>query len=295
MFKKLCNIIIPHHPNLQQLVLMNFKFQLFYKSTIQYALIMLCCNNYNNRAVFYKYFSALHLIILLNVYMLLSIAVSQTTTTSNNETFSRAEITAKIPAVISLEIQASEVVFDLTSEKLTSDDMACVYGNGKDVIHNPFNLTGEVEYLPQGTSYHLVENGKLPKIVVKGNGRVENFLSASRNNQGDFICYKYFTLKTFSNLGEWKLTVERIDPDNISSIGNLYIQDSNCKDKLNIKQGLFKLENKKSLSLFVDKTRLRGYCQHIIVLAISPKGLYYGTKNTKIVYTLLAPEITLIP
>ena len=226
--------------------------------------------------------------------MLNTLSISQNVITGTNETFNIVKVNAGITPMISLQLHTTEIVFDLTQEELINENMACVYGTGPDEIYDFSN--NSKEYLPQGTSYYLNEVGETPKIVVEGGGIVEDFLSNENDSGGNFVCYKTFTLNSFSNLDGWQLTVERVDLENTPTLEEFYIQDNSCKDQVGVKRGLFYLKNQEVINLITAPSDSLGYCQHLIVLALSLKGTEeHGEKKSKLIYTLLAPEVDFVP
>jgi hypothetical protein len=218
-------------------------------------------------------------------------ALAQVTDTGGREVVAAPLLTVTVPMVAELRLAAAEVDFDLGGG-LQSRTLVCVYGfQGGD----PAAATFEgATVFPLGTGFR---QGEHPAVVVEGAGAVTGFPplrldaggQAVARSEEDFVCYRTFLLRRFSNLPGWQLTVERPASDGSSGgPASLYIRDSGCRESGSL-QGLHPLDPGERRVLASAGASDPCFEGDVVVLAAKIAAVRAGETPAHLVYTLMAP------
>ena len=174
-----------------------------------------------------------------------SFAAAQTvqpTASTGNETVNRGGTNAAVkqnvnlilPQATALHLTATNLDFDISKLGEQDSSWYCAYGKSdKDEVSKLGNeFWNQTQTLPLGTKYDI---GTYPNIsVVAGkkvtayppaeivDGRVNN---ATKNY---FVCYRTFILQKFSNVGNYRLSVSRDNPEGDMGRQMIYMQEDPC-------------------------------------------------------------------
>ena len=218
-------------------------------------------------------------------------ALVQSTDTGSATVVVSPQLTVTVPSVAELRLDATEITFDLGGA-LQSETLACVYGS-----ENPGSSTG-IDSLdpvfPLGTGFR---HGAYPAITVEGSGPVSSYPplrfdaagEALPGSDRDFVCYRSFLLRRFSNLPGWQLSVERPATDAVAGgIDGLYVRDGGCAGDGGL-QGLFRLDPGERRVLANADTAAACPNGDVVVLALEVGAVRAGETPAHLVYTLMAP------
>jgi hypothetical protein len=216
-------------------------------------------------------------------------ALGQSTDTGGAIVVVSPQLTVTVPSVAELRLDGTEIAFDLGGA-LQSATLACVYGpegggpvSGMDPLDPVF---------PLGTGFR---HGDHPAITVEGSGPVSGYPPLRLDAAGealaesdlDFVCYRSFLLRRFSNLEGWELSVERPATD-AGGIDGLYVRDGGCAGDAGL-QGLFRLDPGEQRVLASADTAAACPNGDVVVLALEIGAVRAGETPAHLVYTLMAP------
>lgn len=217
-----------------------------------------------------------------------------------------------LPEATALHLTASNLVFDISQIGNQDSTWYCAQGlgNGEDVEvgMDADNFWGQTSTLPLGTYYTV---GEFPNIeVVAGeritqyppvelvNGKVDNASKAY------FVCYRTFIMQKFSNVGNFRLSVTRDDPDGDMGHQLIYVQDDPCWAWGDV-TGLYKI-NEGATTQLIPKNMGRGttgalaastgdnnqcrkyssWADDVVVVAVVVDGDKAGENTAVLTYTL---------
>ncbi|WP_234009245.1 hypothetical protein [Deinococcus sp. NW-56] len=150
-------------------------------------------------------------------------------------------VNLRLPEATALHLDASQLVFDISQIGQQNQDGTwyCAYGRGtgtdvRQQLGNEF--WNQTQVLPLGTSYTPVA-GEFGKITINAGAQVTQYPPVRTGENGElvagskdyFVCYRSFIIQKFSNVGGFKLQVQRDNPG-AGAQGNqlMYIQDNPC-------------------------------------------------------------------
>ena len=221
-------------------------------------------------------------------------ARAQVTDAGNHEVVASPRLVVAVPSVAELRLDAAEVGFDLGAD-LQSQTLVCVYGPEDGDPAAPTGPGPEPSTVfPLGTGFR---QGAHPAVVVEGAGAVIGFPPLRLDADGqavarsdeDFVCYRSFLLRRFSNLQGWQLTVERpAVGDAAEGALSLYVRDSGCRQS-DALQGLHPLDPGERRVLASAEASDACFDGDVVVLALKVAGVRAGETPARLVYTLMAP------
>lgn len=221
-------------------------------------------------------------------------AFAQATDTGSGEVLVSPLLTVTVPSVAELRLDASEVTFDLTSS-LQSQTMACVYGHEDiDLQGSSVDAFGQPTVFPLGTGFWQSAHRQ---VVVDGAGAVADYPPLRFDAGGeavplsdrDFVCYRSFVLRRFSNLPGWELTVERAAGDEAGDGStHLYVRASGCTPSPS-RQGLHALDPGDRHLLACAESSDPCFEGDVVVLAVKVAAARAGETPAHLVYTLMSP------
>ena len=221
-------------------------------------------------------------------------ALAQVTDAGGSEVLVSPLLTVTVPMVAELRLEAAEVDFDLGGA-LQSKNLVCVYGfEGGDPAAGVGSTFEGATVFPLGTGFR---QGAHPVVVVEGAGVVMGFPplrldaggQAVARSEEDFVCYRSFVLRRFSNLPGWQLTVERpADGGPAEGAFRLYIRDSGCRESGGL-QGLHPLDPGERRVLADADASDPCLDGDVVVLAVKIAAVRAGESPAHLVYTLMAP------
>lgn len=145
-------------------------------------------------------------------------------------------VNLKLPEATALHLDATQLVFDISQLGNQDSTWYCAYGLGADertALGNDF--WGQTQVLPLRTSYS--PDGDFGKIRINAGPQVTQYPPVRTAEGGElvegskdyFVCYRSFIIQKFSNVGGFKLSVQRDNPG-AGALGNqlMYIQDNPC-------------------------------------------------------------------
>ncbi|MCP2015235.1 hypothetical protein L1280_002396 [Deinococcus sp. HSC-46F16] len=146
-------------------------------------------------------------------------------------------VNLKLPEATALHLDASQLVFDISQIDKQDGTWYCAYGLGSDERTNLGNdFWNQTQVLPLKTFYTPVA-GEFGKINISAGERVTQYPPVKTGTNGElvagskdyFVCYRSFIIQKFSNVGGFKLSVQRDNPG-AGKQGNqlMYIQDNPC-------------------------------------------------------------------
>ena len=201
------------------------------------------------------------------------------------------QLTVTVPSVAELRLDAAEIAFDLGGA-LQSATLACVYGSEG---FEPTSGVGTFEpVFPLGTGFR---HGAYPAITVEGSGPVSGYPplrfdaagEALPGSDRDFVCFRSFLLRRFTNLPGWQLSVERPATGGLpGGIEGLYVRDGGCDGDGGL-QGLFRLDPGEQRVLASADTAASCPNGDVVVLALEVGAVRAGETPAHLVYTLMAP------
>jgi hypothetical protein len=216
-------------------------------------------------------------------------ALVQSTDTGGATVVVSPQLTVTVPSVAELRLDATEIAFDLGGG-LQSATFACVYGS--EGAGQPSGMDPLDPLFPLGTGFRYAD---YPAITVEGSGAVSGYPPLRLDAAGealpgsdlDFVCYRSFLLRRFSNLPGWQLSVERPTTD-AGGIDGLYVRDGGCDGDGGL-QGLFRLDPGGRQVLASSDTAASCPNGDVVVLAVEVGAVRAGETPAHLVYTLMAP------
>ncbi|KEF34000.1 hypothetical protein RDMS_09070 [Deinococcus sp. RL] len=146
-------------------------------------------------------------------------------------------VNLKLPEATALHLDATQLVFDISQIGNQDGTWYCAYGFGSDVTQALGNeYWNQTQVLPLGTSY-TPNPSKFGEIRINAGAQVTQYPPIKKDEEGElvpgskdyFVCYRAFIIQKFSNVGGFKLSVQRDNPG-AGAQGNqmMYIQDNPC-------------------------------------------------------------------
>jgi hypothetical protein len=218
-------------------------------------------------------------------------ALVQSTDTGGATVVVSPQLTVTVPSVAELRLDAAEIEFDLGGA-LQSATLACVYGS--EGFEPSAGVDTREPVFPLGTAFR---RGAYPTITVEGSGPVFSYPplrfdaagEALPGSDRDFVCYRSFLLRRFSNLPGWELSVERPATDAVTGgLERLYVRDGGCDGDGEL-QGLFRLDPGGRQVLASSDTAATCPNGDVVVLALEVGAVRAGETPAHLVYTLMAP------
>ena len=231
------------------------------------------------------------------------------------------KVTLTLPKATALHLDTTELKFDISKLSTQSDGTwYCVEGtSGADVERQlDGDFWNQKQVLPMGTSY---SPAKWPNITVNGGKQVTQYPPVDlvggelrANSKNHFMCYRSFILQKFSNLGFFRLSVQRgngaVQGDKKTQEGtfDLYIQDNPCFS-FGEATGLYKLPvggireliprrltvgTTGALAATNEKNCYGGgsksWLDDLVIVAVKVDGDKFGDNTTTLTYTLESSE-----
>lgn len=190
-----------------------------------------------------------------------------------------------LPQATALHLSSSNLVFDIGQIANQDGSWYCAYGrpNSAGVVEDNVsqlgsNFWGQTQTLPLNTYYNVAA---YPNISIVAGDRVTQYPPAIIGTNGKvaskayFVCYRTFILQKFSNVGNFRLSVQRDNPTGATGHQMLYIQDDPCWDWGGA-TGFYKLNEGTTVQL-IPKTMTVGTTGH---LAAQSKSNNFCRRNS---------------
>lgn len=179
-----------------------------------------------------------------------------------------------------LRISTSSLSFDFVDSPRAVGLPACVVGRREDDSF-PNRSISDHNVAPGGTIFQVTT---YPEIEIIGGGPVAPNLAPLPPTQGSVVCYRSFTLQTYTNLDGWSVLASRVDAPDSTSIRDLYI-GSACRGEA--ARGLAHLGA--SVEAVLSDNRAVGSCgEMVVVIAVKLDSANAGTSLAAIRYTLVS-------